>query len=67
MSKSNKKIHFLGSKSEESEIKPSSVHYIDDEEEDNPYTITEEMLRERLKKRGSGRLGHQIYAAVMGD
>lgn len=38
----------------------------DDEEEDNPYTMTEEMLRDRLSKRSTGKKWTQVYAGFMG-
>lgn len=38
----------------------------DSSEEDNPYTITEDMLRERLHKKSHGKMKTQILAAIIG-
>lgn len=45
---------------------PMSIKAEEEEEEDNPYTITEDMLRERLTKRSTGKKRTQVYAAIMG-
>lgn len=44
----------------------SSQNPDDEIEEDNPYTITEEMLRERQKNKSSGKFSRQFYAAFLG-
>lgn len=38
----------------------------DEDEEDNPYMITEEMLRDRLNKQSTGKLRTQLYATLIG-
>lgn len=44
----------------------TSQNQSSDEELDNPYNITEDVLRQRLKQRSSGRFITQFYAAVIG-
>lgn len=44
----------------------TSQNQSSDEEFDNPYSITEDVLRQRLKQKSSGRFITQFYAAVIG-